>query len=301
MQLDHYVNTLGKSLKLKYGIRVRKLSLDGGFSCPNRDGTIGRGGCTFCSVESFAESLEHSPTIAQQIDLRKRELKQREIKYLAYFQSYTNTHAEFGYLKNLYEQALKEKDIIGICIGTRPDCLSEAVLQLLHEFNQHGKEVWLELGLQTANDNTLKKINRGHDFYSYQQAVKAAKKYALNICCHLILGLPGETLTDYLHTHEQVLSCGVQGLKLHPLHVVKNSAMARSWRFGRLDLITQEQYVAAAVELIQRTPLEVCYHRVSAQARPGTLLAPIWCGNKWLPLVEITRQLDTLGGQGCKV
>lgn len=301
MQLDKYVNTFGRALKQKHGVRVRKLSVDGSFSCPNRDGSIGRGGCTFCSVDSFSENSSIKQSIAEQVKQRKRELKHRNIKYLAYFQAYTNTHAELDYLKKLYDEALDQEDIIGLCVGTRPDCVSEPILQLLSELRLSGKDVWLELGLQTANDATLKKINRGHNFASYQQTASNAQRYQLNVCCHLILGLPGETFNTFLETHQKVLECGVQGLKLHPLHIVKNSAMARTWRFGRMELLTQEEYVEAAVELIQRTPLDICYHRVTAQARPKTLLAPAWCGNKWQPLVEITRRLDVLGGQGCKL
>jgi len=301
MQLDHYVNTLGKSLKQKYGGRVRKLSIDGDFTCPNRDGTLGRGGCTFCSIDSFADKKAAEYSVSEQIQQRKLELKHQDIRYLAYFQAYTNTHAEVDYLRNLYFQALNQPDIIGLCVGTRPDCLNSAVLALLADIRSSGKEVWLEIGLQSAKNETLKKINRGHDFSCYQQAAKTIAQYELQLCCHLILGLPGEHYADYKNTLHKVLETGVQGLKLHPLHVVENSPMARTWRANRLSTLTQEEYVAAAASLIQLTPKNIIYHRVTAQARPKTLVAPQWCGNKWQPIVAITKKLHETGGQGSRL
>ena len=300
MQLDHYVNTLGRDLKTRFGGRVRKLTVDGNFTCPNRDGSIGRGGCTFCNVDSFVSLNQHHLSITEQLALRKQELKHQNIRYLAYFQAYSNTYAETAYLRELYQQALQSLDIIGICIGTRPDCISDAVMDMLCEYQLMGKEVWLELGLQSAHDKTLKRINRGHDFHCYQQTVNRARKRNLKICCHLILGLPGENQDDYRVTLQKVITTGAQGLKLHPLHVVKGSAMARTWQSGRLSTLTQDEYVEAAVDLIQRTPEEIVYHRVSAKARTDILLAPDWCNDKWSAIVEITRKLAQSGGQGSR-
>ncbi|TVZ37131.1 hypothetical protein P886_1472 [Alteromonadaceae bacterium 2753L.S.0a.02] len=300
MQLDNYVNMLGSQLKKQYGTRVRKLGIDAGFTCPNRDGTIGKGGCTFCSNDAFAEPHNASKSIREQIAARKQEMKHRNIKYLAYFQSYTNTHAELELLNTLYHQALEQPDIIGISVATRPDCLNESILALLRDIQQQNKTVWVELGLQTANDSTLRRINRGHNFESYKRAAAAIQKYQLDLCCHLILGLPGETQNDYLKTLQQVLSAGVAGLKLHPLYIVKNSAMARSWRAGRIQVLAQQDYVTAAVNLIQHTPKQVLFHRVAAKARAQTLLAPDWVSNKWQPIVDITKALASRGGQGCK-
>ncbi|WP_075188070.1 TIGR01212 family radical SAM protein [Teredinibacter haidensis] len=300
MQLNLYVNTISNHLKERFGERVRKLTVDGSFSCPNRDGSIGRGGCTFCNMDSFVKPEQHLLPVADQLALRKQELKHSNIKYLAYFQAYSSTYGEIQHLKKMYQQALQEPDIVGICVGTRPDCLSDEVLALLADYQEQGKEVWLELGLQTAHDHTLRRINRGHDFTCYQQAVAKAKSYNINICCHLILGLPGEGTAEYRKTLAQVLETGVQGLKLHPLHIVEGSAMARTWRAGRLRIMAEEEYTQAAVDIIQHTPKDIIYHRVTAKGRPPVLLAPDWCGDRWSSMVAISKKLAGTGSQGSK-
>jgi radical SAM protein (TIGR01212 family) len=298
MQLDDYVNTLGKDLKRRFDGRVRKLTIDGDFTCPNRDGTLGVGGCTFCNVDSFVKSEQQRLSVAEQLEARKAELKHKNIRYLAYFQAYTSTYAEVEYLRSMYRQALASEDVVGICIGTRPDCVPDEVLVMLSEYQQEGKEVWLELGLQTANNQTLKRINRGHDFAAYQQVVARAKLYGIKICCHLIIGLPGETQGDYRATLDAVLKAGVEGIKLHPLHIVEGSTMAKAWRAGRLEALSLEDYVDAAVDLIQRTPESVVYHRISAVSRPPTLLAPQWCDSRWPAIMAIGQKLAETGVQG---
>jgi len=298
MQLNEYVNTFGTHLKQKFGIRVRKLTVDANFSCPNRDGLIGRGGCTFCNMDSFVKPQQHLMTVEEQLAQRKLEMKHSDIKYIAYFQAYSSTYGEITRLKTLYQQALAAPDIIGISVGTRPDCITDEVLKLLADYGQQGKEVWLELGLQTANDQTLRRINRGHNFAAYQHAVERARGYGVNVCCHLILGLPGETVSDYRDTLTNVLNTGVEGIKLHPLHIVEGSPMARTWRSGRITTLSLEEYTVAAVDLIQRTPWTVIYHRVTAKGRPPVLLAPEWCSDRWASMVEIGKRLAATGSQG---
>lgn len=301
MQLNNYVNTFGTHLKKRFGIRVRKLTVDANFSCPNRDGSIGRGGCTFCNMDSFVKPEQNLLSVAEQLDLRKQEMKHSDIKYIAYFQAYSSTYGEIAHLKKLYQQALEAPDIVGISIGTRPDCISDEVLSLLANYRSQGKEVWLELGLQTANDHTLRRINRGHTFSTYQAAVAQAHGFNLDICCHLILGLPGETSEDYRETLNRVLETGVEGIKLHPLHIVEGSPMARTWRSGRISTLSMEDYTTAAVDLIQHTPGNVIYHRVTAKGRPPVLLAPEWCGDRWASMVDITRRLALTGPQGSRI
>lgn len=297
MQLHELVNTIGQDLQRRYGEKVHKLTLHGGFSCPNRDGTIGVGGCTFCNVSSFVdENLQIQP-LTEQLQDRAGEVK-RAKKYLAYFQAYTNTYAEVQTLKNMYEQALASADMVGLCVGTRPDCVPDAVLDLLSDYVQQGYEIWLELGLQTANNDTLKRINRGHDFECYAEITKRARSLGIKVCTHLIFGLPRETKQDYLNTFEQVLAVGTDGIKLHPLHIVEGSTMAKAWRAGRLDAPELDDYVAIAGEIIRRTPSHIVYHRVSAAARRPTLLSPMWCENRWLAMTEIGRYLDKHGAQG---
>ncbi|MCE7585123.1 TIGR01212 family radical SAM protein [Vibrio fluvialis] len=297
MQLHELVNTIGQDLQRRYGERVHKLTLHGGFSCPNRDGTIGRGGCTFCNVASFADEQSQAKSIEDQLKDRAGEV-QRAKKYLAYFQAYTSTYAEVQVLKNMYEQALKAADIVGLCVGTRPDCVPDAVLELLAEYVQQGFEIWLELGLQTANDRTLKRINRGHDFACYAEITRRARALGIKVCTHLIVGLPKEGRDDNIATLEQVLTIGTDGIKLHGLHIVEGSTMAKAWRAGKLEAPTLEDYVAIASEMIQRTPPEVVFHRVTSAARRPTLLSPLWCENRWLAMTKIGRRLDRDGAQG---
>ncbi|ELM6621131.1 TIGR01212 family radical SAM protein [Vibrio fluvialis] len=297
MQLHELVNTIGQDLQRRYGERVHKLTLHGGFSCPNRDGTIGRGGCTFCNVASFADEQSQAKSIEDQLKDRAGEVL-RAKKYLAYFQAYTSTYAEVQVLKNMYEQALKAADIVGLCVGTRPDCVPDAVLELLAEYVQQGFEIWLELGLQTANDRTLKRINRGHDFACYADITRRARALGIKVCTHLIVGLPKEGRDDNIATLEQVLTIGTDGIKLHGLHIVEGSTMAKAWRAGKLEAPTLEDYVAIASEMIQRTPPEVVFHRVTSAARRPTLLSPLWCENRWLAMTEIGRRLDRDGAQG---
>ncbi|MGR5147770.1 TIGR01212 family radical SAM protein [Photobacterium alginatilyticum] len=297
MQLHELVNTFGQDLQRRYGEKVHKLTLHGGFSCPNRDGTIGRGGCTFCNVASFADEQAQYLPIQQQLAQRAGEVN-RAKRYLAYFQAYTSTYAEVQTLKAMYEEALKAADIVGLCVGTRPDCVPDAVLELLAGYHQQGYEIWLELGLQTANDKTLKRINRGHDFACYENIAKRARALGIKVCTHLIVGLPGDSKADNLDTIVRTVAAGTDGIKLHPLHIVEGSKMGQAWKAGRLDEISLERYSDIAAEMIRLTPPEVVYHRVSASARRPTLLAPTWCENRWLAMTEIGRRLDQAGAQG---
>lgn len=297
MQLHELVNTIGQDLQRRYGEKVHKLTLHGGFSCPNRDGTIGRGGCTFCNVASFANEETQIQSIHDQLTDRAGEVK-RAKKYLAYFQAYTSTYAEVQVLKNMYQEALKYADIVGLCVGTRPDCVPDAVLELLSDYVQQGYEIWLELGLQTANNSTLKRINRGHDFEVYSQIACRARALGIKVCTHLIVGLPKETKQDNLATLDQVLATGTDGIKLHGLHIVEGSTMAKAWRAGRLEAPTLEFYLDVASEMIRRTPSDIVFHRVSSSARRPMLLSPLWCENRWLAMTELGRVLAERGAQG---
>ncbi len=297
MHLDRYVNTLGKHLKARFGQRVRKLALHAGFSCPNRDGTLGRGGCTFCSVRSFNEGDAQIP-VQEQLAARRMELKRASL-YIAYFQAYTSTYAEVEELRRLYAEATQEADIVGICVGTRPDCVSDATLELLADYRQRGYEVWLELGLQSAHDETLFRLNRGHDFAAYVNAVLRAHDHGIPVCTHLILGLPGESADMCRATHARVLDLGVAGLKLHPLMIVKDSRMATQYAQGELTPPLIGDYAAMAADLIRRTPSEVVFHRVTATAREPTLIAPDWCHTSWPAIHAICEDLMLNGIQGC--
>ncbi|QYN45023.1 TIGR01212 family radical SAM protein [Gilliamella sp. ESL0441] len=300
MQLHLVVNTFGSDLQRRYGEKIYKLTLHGGFSCPNRDGTIGVGGCTFCNVASIIDESIQVKTISQQLAQQAHQMKKSK-RYLAYFQAYTSTYAEVEILKNMYEEALNSADIVGLCVGTRPDCVPDEALNLLASYHAKGFEVWLELGLQTAHDKTLHNINRGHTFDVYHQTVQKARRLGIKVCTHLIIGLPKETKQDNLITLDSVLNSGVDGLKLHPLHIVEGSIMAKAWRAGRLDILSLEQYVDIAGDLIRQTPSNILYHRISANARKPTLLAPDWCENHWQSMNAVDHNLRQFGVQGSAI
>ena len=302
MYLPQYVNTLGQDLLHRYGEPVHKIALDVGFTCPNRDGSIGVGGCTFCNNASFSPN-QNQPSLVRQIENGRRAVFRitGARLYLAYFQAYTNTYAEINRLAALYDEALAQPDVVGLSVGTRPDCVSEAVLDLLASYRQRGYEVWLELGLQSAFDETLRRVNRGHGFASYRQTVRAAQARGLPICTHLIVGLPGEGRTHNLQTLAQVLELGVQGLKLHPLHVVRHTMLALQWKQKQYAPLGKDEYIAIACDLIERTPPQVLFHRLTATAPNHILLAPPWCAEKWPAINGIAAELARRGSyQGKK-
>ncbi len=293
MILSDYVNTFGQSMLKKYGERVHKISLNANLTCPNRDGTKGIGGCTFCNVASFNPDARNPENISQQLSAGRNVIKKRTgaRKYLAYFQAYTNTYGDIKQLKELYDQALSEPDIIGLSIGTRPDCVPDSVLNLLADYQQQGYEIWLELGLQSSFDKTLQRVNRGHGFFEYHRAINAAHDRQLQVCTHLIIGLPGENSKHYETSLSRVLDEGVEGLKLHPLHVVKGTQLAREWFNNLYTPITQKEYINTVADLIDMTPEDVIYHRLTGTASTDILLAPDWCSKKWQVLNAITSEL----------
>jgi radical SAM protein (TIGR01212 family) len=297
MALSELVNTLGQDLLRRYGERVHKVAVNAGMTCPNRDGSKGQGGCTFCNNVSFSPNARQEPQVIAQLAAGRRVVAKRTgaHKLLAYFQAYTNTYADVAHLAGLYEQALREPDVIGLSIGTRPDCVPPEVLDLLAGYQDRGSEVWLELGLQSAFDETLERINRGHGFAEYRDAVRAARARGLKVCTHLIVGLPGEGRVHPRMSLERVLDLGVDGLKLHPLHVVKGTALANAWRWGEYQPLRFEEYLATAADLIERTPREVIYHRVTGTAARAILLAPEWCSQKWAVLNGIEAELRRRG------
>ncbi len=296
MVLSDVVNTFGQDLLRRYGERVHKLAINAGFTCPNRDGSKGRGGCTFCNNVSFSPNARQEPDIAAQLQSGRKVLARRTgaKKFLAYFQAYTNTYANVDDLDRLYRQALSEPDVLGLSVGTRPDCVPPAVLDLLKSYQDEGYEIWLELGLQSAFDHTLEKVNRGHGFGEYRAALRAAHARELCVCTHLIVGLPGERPQDSLQSLFRVLELGVEGLKIHPLHVVKATRLANQWRSGEYQPLKMTDYVETVAGMVAHTPEDVVYHRLTGTAESRILLAPHWCSQKWRVLNAITHHLETL-------
>lgn len=302
MFLPGVVHSFGSAMRKKYGEKVHKLAINAAFTCPNRDGSKGIGGCSFCNNSSFSPNAKQPPSIAEQIDLGKQVVQQRTgaKKYLAYFQAYTNTYADIELLKQNYDKALAERQVIGLSVGTRPDCVPDKVLALLADYQEQGHEVWLELGLQSAFDESLIKVNRGHGFAEYLDAVRRARQYGIKVCTHLIVGLPGESAEQSLESHRRVMEVGTDGLKIHPLHVVKGTLLANQWRKGQYTTLGFDDYISTATEIIKHTPVDVVFHRLTATAREDVLLAPDWCGKKWLVLNAIHDRLHSeQARQGC--
>ena len=297
MALSDYVHTFGQNLLARHGERVHKLAINAGFTCPNRDGTKGIGGCSFCNNSSFSPNGRQPDPIVEQLNNGRAVLARRTgaKRFLAYFQAYTNTYDEVAVLRARYDTALAEEGVIGLAIGTRPDCAPPRVLDLLAEYRDQGYEVWLELGLQSSFDETLNRVNRGHGFAEYKTALHAAHERGLPVCTHLILGLPGEGGFHARTSLQRVLDEGVEGLKLHPLHVVKGTRLANEWRAGEYQPWTMERYIEVVADLVEMTPPEVVYHRLTATASKSILLTPQWCNWKWRVLNGIEQELARRG------
>ena len=294
MDMTRFVNTFGRYLKQKYGEKVHKLSVNASFTCPNRDGTKGIGGCTFCNNASFSPASTQSGEIEDQISNAKEKVIARTgaNKFIAYFQSYSNTYGSVDDLRRYYDEALAQPNIIGLAVGTRPDCVPEPVLELLAEYQDKGYEVWLELGLQSSFDETLERINRGHGFAEYVDAVQRAKKHGLKLCTHLIMGLPGEEPEDTLISFDKVIELGVDAIKVHPLHIVKGTQLARDWRKGLVRELTMESYTDVLAEIIRRSPDDLLFHRLTGSGERQYLLSPEWAMHKWDVLGMLYKKLE---------
>ncbi|MEJ2454609.1 MAG: TIGR01212 family radical SAM protein [Candidatus Thiodiazotropha sp.] len=295
--------TFGQLMLQRHGERVHKIALDAAFTCPNRDGSKGTGGCTFCNNVSFSPNGRRPKPLHEQIAAGREVIRKRTgaRKYLAYFQAYTNTYGDIDRLSRLYEEALAEPDVIGLSIGTRPDCVPDGVLELLAGYRERGHEIWLELGLQSAFDKTLDRVNRGHGFAEYADTVKRARRRGIQLCTHLIAGLPGENGRHCRDSLKRVLDLGTEGLKLHPLHVVKGTALANAWRRGEYRPLSLDDYVEIAADLVQATPGSAVWHRLTGTASRKILLAPLWCAEKWRVLNAITHELQRRRGSQRRV
>lgn len=285
--------TLNSYLKERFGCKVYKLSLDGGFTCPNRDGTLGTKGCIFCSKGGsgdFAENRELS--ITAQIEKAKLRVKNKikDGKYIAYFQAFTNTYAPADKLKELYMQAVNHPDIVALSIGTRPDCLGEDVLDVLDEINKI-KPVFVELGLQTINETTAKYIRRGYSLHVYDKTVENLHKININVVTHIILGLPGENVDDMLKSVEYV--CKVtDGIKLQLLHVLKGTDLAEEYMQGKFEVLTLDEYTDIIKRCVKIIPESVVIHRLTGDGAKRDLIAPLWSADKKRVLNTINKALN---------
>ena len=262
----------------KFGCKVYKLSLDGGFTCPNRDGTVSTGGCIFCSPLGGGEFAEHGANIAEQLEKAKKrvESKVKNGKYIAYFQSFTNTYAPLDRLKALFYEAIKPDYIVGLNIATRPDCLPDSTVELLKELNQI-KPVKVELGLQTADDAVAAYINRGYPTAVYADAVSRLKKAGLEVITHIIIGL---TSDDAVLSTKFAVDCGTDGVKFHLLHILQNTRLAEEYKNGRVEALSLEEYASALKKCISLLPEETVVHRITGDGAKKDLIAPLWSADK---------------------
>jgi radical SAM protein (TIGR01212 family) len=271
---------LSEYYREKFGCKVYKLSLDGGFSCPNRDGTLGTGGCIFCT--GSAEFAEGGPDpIALQLERAKLRVnkKNKDGKYMAYFQAFTNTYGPTAKLRRLYLEAIAPEDIVGLSIGTRPDCLGPEVMDLLKEINAI-KPVSVELGLQTIHKETARYIRRGYDAEVYYDAVRRLKAAGLDVVTHIILGLPGETVEMMVETTESAVKAGTDGVKFHLLHVLKGTDLARDYEARLFQCLSLEEYGAILKRCVDILPEHVVVHRITGDGAKKDLIAPLWSADK---------------------
>lgn len=285
--------SFNKYLKDKFGQKVYKISLDGGFTCPNRDGKTGTRGCIFCSKGGsgdFAESREMS--ITEQIESGKKrvEKKIKSGKYIAYFQAFTNTYAPVEMLRQKYEETINHPDIVALSIATRPDCLGDDVLRLLNEMNKI-KPVFVELGLQTIHQKSAKYIRRGYDLSVYNKAVRDLKKIGVNVVVHVILGLPNESENDMLETVKYVCESGANGIKLQLLHVIDGTDLAKDYEKGLFKTLEFDEYVNLIVKCVKIIPKDIVIHRLTGDGAKKDLIAPLWSADKKRVLNAINKAL----------
>ncbi len=287
-------NDFGSYLRKRFGCRVQKITIDAGFSCPNRDGTLSSGGCIYCDGKgSGTGASSRAESIRMQIQQAKARLAARykAEKFIAYFQAFTNTYAPCDILRKRYDEALADSEIVGLAIGTRPDCIDEARLNLVEEYTATHM-VWIEYGLQSIHNRTLERINRGHTFEDFVRAVRMTQGRNILICAHVILGLPGESREDVLDTATALADLGIDGIKIHSLYVLKETPLARLFQAGGCTGLDQETYVEWVVAFLERLSPNIIVQRLTGDPDPSALLAPGWSLNKQQTLSLIKKTLE---------
>lgn len=312
--------TFGRYCKRRFGQRVRKVPIAlAGFTCPNIDGSVARGGCIFCKNESFSPTLDKETRVALKMNpkmtenpLLEMQLKQLQSqydwqsefhrnkfgveKYMIYFQSFTNTYAPFDTLQKLYTKALSLPNVVGMSIGTRTDSVDLKLLDFLGDLSERkGQEIWVEYGIQSVYDETLQFINRGHGTENMESIIQATKERGLKVCSHIIYGLPNESKEMMLHSLESVIQWGSDGIKIHPLYIIEKTILATLYEKGEYKPISLGDYIDLIVESLKRIPQNIVIHRVSAGVRNDTLLAPKWCFDKNIQMRAIRDALRDAG------
>jgi uncharacterized protein len=290
-------HTWNYHLRQVFGHKVFKVALDGGFDCPNRDGTRAFGGCTFCSA---AGSGDFAGNRTDDLETQFNEVKQKmhhkwkDGKYMAYFQAFTNTHAPVEVLRERYEKVLAQEDVVGLSIATRPDCLPDDVVEYLAELNER-TYLWVELGLQTVHERTAQLINRAHDYQCYADGVSKLRRHGIRVCSHIINGLPLETPDMMMETALEVSKLDVQGIKIHLLHLLKGTPMVKQYEKGMLEFLSQEDYVRIVCDQLEILPPEMIIHRITGDGPINLMIGPMWSVNKWDVLNSIDAELKRRG------
>ena len=287
--------TLNQHYQQKFGCKVYKLSIDGGFSCPNRDGTVGYGGCIFCNETGSGDFAAWGCSITRQLQEAKKwvEQKNKGGKYIAYFQSFTNTYAPAQVLRSRYLEAIAGDEIAGLAIGTRPDCLGEDVMEVLKEMNAI-KPVCVELGLQTIHEASVSYIRRGYVNQVYLDAVQKLKEAGIEVVTHIILGLPGETAEMAAQTTRTAVNAGTDGVKFHLLHVLKGTDLEKEYLDGKMQCLTMEEYGDWLCACIKEVPPDVTVHRITGDGAKRNLVAPLWSGDKKRVLNYLNKRLGEI-------
>ncbi|MED0678070.1 TIGR01212 family radical SAM protein [Aneurinibacillus thermoaerophilus] len=299
---DKRYHTWNYHLRQQFGDKVFKVMLDAGFTCPNRDGTIAIGGCTFCSARGSGDfaGWRRDDLVTQFNEVKERQHKKwPNAKYIGYFQAYSNTYAPVDVLRDYYEVILKQEGVVGLSIATRPDCLPDDVVELLAEINER-TYLWIELGLQTIHESTSKLINRAHDTACYYEGVEKLRKHNIRVCSHIIFGLPGETEEMMMETVQAVANMDVQGIKIHLLHLLRKTPMVKQYEAGLVKFLERDQYVRLVVDALEILPPEMIVHRLTGDGPPDLLIGPMWSRKKWEVLNAIDAELkrrDTWQGK----
>lgn len=288
---DKRYNQFSAHLKNKFGVKVYKITLDAGFSCPNRDGTISTGGCIFCDDGgSFSQAHSNLLSIQEQVDIGAKTLKERfkAEKFMSYFQAFSNTYKPVNELETIYNSALNHQDIVGISIGTRPDCIDDDKIKLISSY-KNDYYTWVEYGLQSIHDKTLLKINRGHDYDCFLRAYEKTKEAGINVCVHVIFGL-WETHDEIMQTAQELARLGVDGVKIHMLCALQNTKLAKMYEAGEINFMSEDEYIQTVCDFLEYLPKETTIHRLAGNGFSKTLIAPRWLGKKLDCLNKIDRE-----------